>query len=57
MTPLERLRAAQHLEVRTVADERLEAFLAEISPACAQLDLMPATDIELRHLTHARRTA
>jgi hypothetical protein len=54
---LERLRAAQHLEVRTVADERLEAFLAEISPACAQLDLMPATDIELRHLTHARRTA
>jgi hypothetical protein len=50
MTPLEQLRAEQHNDVPTSADEALTAFLRGIDPDTARLDLCPHTAIETRML-------
>ncbi len=56
MTLLDDLRADQHMERQTTSDKQLEAFLAEVNPEVARLDLIPHTDVEVRHLAHATLT-
>lgn len=55
MSPLEQLRADQHVDVKTDADHALEAFLAEVSPIRVLADREPTTEIERRHLARARQ--
>lgn len=57
VTPLEQLHADQHDDVLTASDHQFEAFLDEVNPDVAFLDLAPRTAIESLHLSRIRRTA
>ncbi len=57
MSGLDEIRANQHMDVKLAADHQLEAFLEEAVFDTARLDLIPHSDVEIRHLAHVRPAA